>query len=181
MSNSINRVYLLGHLGAAPELRSTPTASVLRLRLATNESWIDRDKKLQERTDWHDVVLFGARAEGLARLLQKGDALLVEGNLRTSSYEKDGATRWRTEVVARDVCLTSRRRASPSPEAPSDDPFGVDALVAGFAAEGDNTITSPAQPVATPAEPIAPIVRPAEPEPRRAARGSRARLDEAHA
>jgi single-strand DNA-binding protein len=177
MSNSINRVYLLGHLGAAPELRSTPTASVLRLRLATNESWIDREKKLQERTDWHDVVLFGARAEGLARLLQKGDALLVEGNLRTSSYEKDGATRWRTEVVARDVCLTSRRRASPSPEAPSDDPFGVDALVAGFAAEGEIPATSPVEPVAT----SVPVAPPAEPEPRRAARGSRARLDEAHA
>ena len=110
MSEGMNRVMLLGNLGADPELRYTPAGqAVLNIRLATNETFLDRNKVSQSRTEWHSVVVWGARAEALARILGKGTCLLIEGWLRTSSYEKDGVKRYRTEVVAKEVCFTSRR------------------------------------------------------------------------
>jgi single-strand DNA-binding protein len=106
-------VILLGNLGADPDLRYTAAGSaVLSLRLATNESWVDKNKEPQERTEWHTVVIWGARAEGLARVLAKGSGVLVEGTLRTSTYEKDGQKRYRTEVYAREICLTGKRGAA---------------------------------------------------------------------
>jgi single-strand DNA-binding protein len=108
----MNRVILLGNLGSDPDLRYTAAGSaVLSLRLATNESWFDKNKEPQERTEWHTVVIWGPRAEGLSRILGKGSGVLVEGALRTSSYEKDGQKRYRTEVHAREVCLTGKRGA----------------------------------------------------------------------
>ncbi|MRG93138.1 single-stranded DNA-binding protein [Polyangium spumosum] len=113
MSDGMNRVVLLGNLGADPELRYAGSGTaVLNFRMATNESFLDRNRELTERTEWHSVVVFGPRAEGLARVLVKGSCVLVEGTLRTSSYEKDGQKRYKTEVHARDICL-----AGPSPAA----------------------------------------------------------------
>jgi single-strand DNA-binding protein len=110
MNDGMNRVILLGNLGADPELRYTTTGvAVLSLRLATNESYVDKNKEPQERTEWHTVVIWGPRAEGLARVLVKGSGVLVEGSLRTSSYEKEGQKRYRTEVHAREVCFTGKR------------------------------------------------------------------------
>ena len=106
MSEGINRATLLGFLGADPELRHTQGGQgVLNMRLATTESYLDRDKVRNERTEWHSVVLFGPRAEALARFLKKGSQLLVEGRLQTSSYDKDGAKRYKTEIVAINVVL----------------------------------------------------------------------------
>jgi len=119
--SDLNRVILMGHLGADPELRTTADgASLLKIRIATGEAWVDKtSKELQERTEWHDVTLFGNRAEGLARILHKGDCIVVEGSLRTSSWEKDGVKRWRTEVLARDICLTGKKATkAASVEAP---------------------------------------------------------------
>lgn len=127
MSNGTNRVTLFGNLGADPELRVTQAGQmVLRLRVATNEAYYDKEHKLVERTDWHDVVVFGSRAEALARILGKGEALFVYGSIRYSSYEKDGVTRYRTEIVARDVGLSGKAKrglAAPSRvELPSEEP-----------------------------------------------------------
>ncbi len=120
MSDGINRVYLLGHLGADPELRATAGGlSVLHLRVATNESWLDKNKEQQSRVEWHDVVVWGLRAEALAKLLSKGDGVLVEGHLRTSSYEKDGTKRYRTEIHAREVCFAGRGRSDTRRDAPA--------------------------------------------------------------
>ena len=105
MSDGINRVTLLGNLGADPELRQTNSGAVLNLRLATTETWIDKNKEKQERTDWHSVTLWGKRGEALAGILRKGSQLLVEGRLSTSSYEKDGQKRYKTEVVATNIVL----------------------------------------------------------------------------
>ncbi|HVY46434.1 MAG TPA: single-stranded DNA-binding protein, partial [Minicystis sp.] len=110
-----NRVILLGNLGSDPELKYLSNGQpILKLRVATNESYLDKNKERQERTEWHDVVLFGARAEALAKILAKGSGVLVEGGLRTSSYEKDGVTRYRTEIVAREVCFAGKRSAPPA-------------------------------------------------------------------
>ena len=105
MSDGINRVTLLGNLGADPDLRQTQGGAVLNLRLATTETWIDKNKEKQERTDWHSVTLWGKRGEALAGILRKGSQLLVEGRLSTSSYEKDGQKRYKTEVVATNIVL----------------------------------------------------------------------------
>jgi single-strand DNA-binding protein len=110
MAEGLNRVMLLGNLGADPELRVTPGGqAVLKLRLATNETYLDRNNVRQERTEWHRVTIWGRRAEALGKILQKGDLLLIEGRLQTSSYEKNGEKRYSTEVVANNVVLPGGR------------------------------------------------------------------------
>lgn len=107
--DGLNRTMLLGNLGADPELRMTAGGqAVLNLRLATTESYLDKDKARQERTEWHSVVVWGKRAEGLNKILRKGDRIFIEGGLRTSSYEKDGEKRYKTEVVAQNVILNGK-------------------------------------------------------------------------
>lgn len=126
MSEGMNRVTLLGHLGADPELRTTNGGTpLLAIRMATNESFVDKNKDPQERTEWHDVVVWGARAEALSRILVKGDLVLIEGGLRTSSWEKDGQRRSKTEIIASNVFLTGRRRApgNATPKASVEEPY----------------------------------------------------------
>jgi len=105
MAEGLNRVLLLGNLGADPEFRVTASGQqVLKMRLATSETYLDRNRVRQERTEWHSVVIWGKRAEALNRFLAKGARLFVEGGLRTSSYEdRDGNKRYRTEVVASNI------------------------------------------------------------------------------
>jgi single-strand DNA-binding protein len=119
MTQGLNRVTLFGNLGADPELRMTNTGTpVLSFRIATTEVYFDKDQHKQERTEWHRVTLFGARAEPLSRLLAKGSSVLVEGRLHTSSYEKDGAKRFTTEVIASEICLGGRvANGTPPPSA----------------------------------------------------------------
>lgn len=111
MSEGMNRVFLLGNLGQDPELRMTSSGNaVLSIRLATAESYKDRDGAWKERTEWHTVIVWGKRAEALSKLLQKGDRIMVEGSLRTSSYDdRDGNKRYKTEVNAREVILCGGR------------------------------------------------------------------------
>src|SRR6478752_4739150 len=108
MAEGLNRVMLLGNLGADPELKMTSGGqSVLKLRLATSETYLDRNKVRQERTEWHSVVVWGKRAEALAKFLTKGSRIFVEGGLRTSSYDdKEGNKRYKTEVVANNIILS---------------------------------------------------------------------------
>jgi single-strand DNA-binding protein len=98
---------LLGNLGADPELRHTTGGNaVLKLRIATSESYLDKNKVRQDRTEWHTVVVWGKRGESLARILSKGSRLFIEGGLRTSSYDdKDGNKRYKTEIVATNIIL----------------------------------------------------------------------------
>ena len=120
MSEGLNKVMLFGNLGADPELRVTPGGqAVLKLRLACTESYLDRNNTRQERTEWVSVTVWGKRGEGLAKILHKGDRIFVEGRLQTSSYEKDGEKRYRTEVVASNVLLGGGKRdAQPAQQEP---------------------------------------------------------------
>ncbi len=112
MSDGLNRATLLGNLGAEPELRFTQNGgAVLNLRLATTTSYLDRDKQRQERTDWHAVVVWGKRAEALAKILTKGSRLYVEGSIQTSSYEKNGEKRYKTEINASEIILAGGPKA----------------------------------------------------------------------
>lgn len=110
MADGLNRVMLLGNLGADPELRMTSGGqAVLKLRLATAETYLDRNRNRQEKTEWHSVVVWGKRAEALGKILSKGSRLFVEGSLRTSSYDdRDGNKRYKTEIVANNIILGGR-------------------------------------------------------------------------
>jgi single-strand DNA-binding protein len=123
MSQGLNRVQLLGNLTAETELRSTAGGNaVLKIRLATNESYIDKNRQHQERADFHTVVVFGKRGEALSRIIGKGTRIFVEGSIRTSSYDdRDGNKRYKTEIAATNVILCDGRRSAQShDEAPPD-------------------------------------------------------------
>jgi single-strand DNA-binding protein len=128
MADGLNRVLLLGNLGADPELRFTSGGQpVLNMRIATTESYLDKDHQRQERTDWHNVVVWGKRGEALAKILVKGSSCFVEGSLRTSSYDdKDGNKRYKTEIIASDIILTGGkpRTDAPPAEEPTSAPAG---------------------------------------------------------
>ena len=110
MAEGLNKVMLLGNLGADPELKVTPSGqAILKLRLATTETYLDKSNVRQERTEWHSVTVWGKRGEALAKILAKGSSIFVEGGIRTSSYEKDGEKRYRTEIVANNIILAGRR------------------------------------------------------------------------
>lgn len=113
MSNSMNKVFLLGNLGADPELKDFDGNAKLRFRLATSATWRDKASgELKERTDWHTLTMWGKRAEALAGILTKGSRVMVEGRLETRSYEADGTTKYVTEVKVDDLFLAGRASKS---------------------------------------------------------------------
>ena len=107
MSKGINRVTIVGNLGADPEVRYMPSGvAVCNLSVATSESWKDRQTGArQERTEWHRVTLFGRLAEVSGEYLAKGRMVYVEGSLRTEKYQdkQTGADRWSTSIIAREM------------------------------------------------------------------------------
>lgn len=107
MADGLNKVMLIGNLGQDPELRYTQgNTAVMNMRIATTESFLNRENERQERTEWHTVVLWGKRGEGLQKILTKGNRIFVEGRLQTRSWEdKQGQKRYTTEVVATNVIL----------------------------------------------------------------------------
>lgn len=126
----MNRVILVGNLGADPEVRNTQSGTtVMRLRVATNERFKDSDGSWQSRAEWHTVILFGKRAEGLQKAdPMKGTKVAVEGSIRTRSYEdKEGNKRSNTEIIAGDVELLGgpkpRQREEPEGDMFGDDPI----------------------------------------------------------
>jgi single-strand DNA-binding protein len=112
MSRGINKVILVGNLGADPETRYMPSGgAVTNLRLATSESWKDKNTgDQQERTEWHRVALFGRLAEVAAEYLRKGSQVYIEGKLRTRKWQdRDGHDRFTTEIVANEMQMLGGR------------------------------------------------------------------------
>ena len=105
MARGVNKVFLVGNLGEAPELNHTQSGTaVADLRVATDESYTDSNDELVERTEWHDVVAWGRLAETCGEHLSKGSQIHVEGSLQTRQWEdSDGNTRYATEVKARSI------------------------------------------------------------------------------
>jgi single-strand DNA-binding protein len=99
---SVNKVILIGNLGADPEVRYLPSGdAVTNIRLATSETWKDKNGEKQERTEWHRVAFFGKLAEIAGEYLKKGSQVYVEGSLRTRKWQdKEGQDRYTTEIVA---------------------------------------------------------------------------------
>lgn len=101
MARGINKVILIGNLGADPEVRYMPNGNaVCNIALATSDSWKDKQTGEQHtRTEWHRVSLFGKVAEIAGQYLRKGSKVYVEGRLQTREWEKDGIKRYTTEVI----------------------------------------------------------------------------------
>lgn len=138
MAGGVNKVILLGRLGADPDMRYTPSGQgVCELRLATNESWTDKNGQRQERTEWHRIVIWGKRAEICSKYLSKGREVYIEGRIQTRNYDdKDGNKRYITEIIASDVQFiggggrdggaggAARGGRDDGPPPPSDGDFG---------------------------------------------------------
>ncbi|GIX29827.1 MAG: single-stranded DNA-binding protein [Porticoccaceae bacterium] len=117
MARGVNKVILIGNLGADPETRYTASGSpVTNLRVATTEVWRDRESgEQQERTEWHRVVMFNRLAEVAAQYLRKGSRVYIEGSLRTRKWQgQDGQDRYTTEIVASDMQMLDSRGESPA-------------------------------------------------------------------
>ncbi len=112
MARGINKVILVGNLGDDPETRYSPNnTAVTKIRIATNESWRDKDSgETKERTEWHRVVFFGRLAEIAGEYLRKGRQVYVEGSLRTNKWQdRDGNDRYTTEIVAAEMQMLGGR------------------------------------------------------------------------
>ena len=122
----LNKVQLIGFLGANPEIRYTQEGdAVARTRIATSETWKKNGEK-QERTEWHQIVFFGKLAEVVGEYLKKGSLAYVEGRLQTRSFDKDGETRYMTEIVADSMKMlpNGKKHDSGSPStADENEPF----------------------------------------------------------
>lgn len=102
---SVNKVILVGNLGADPEKRYTGSGgAVCNLRIATTEVWKDKAGQKQERTEWHRIVVFGQQAENCAKYLSKGRPVYIEGAIQTRKWQdQQGQTRYTTEIIAQRV------------------------------------------------------------------------------
>ncbi|MFL2554826.1 MAG: single-stranded DNA-binding protein [Candidatus Rariloculaceae bacterium] len=127
MARGINKVILVGNLGADPESRAMPNGSaVTNIRVATSESWKDKNTgDQQERTEWHSVAFFGRLAEISAEYLRKGSQVYIEGKLRTRKWQdRDGNDRWTTEVIANEMQMLGGRPGSGPPAQAAEVPDG---------------------------------------------------------
>src|SRR6204780_674362 len=112
MARGVNKVILVGNLGADPETRSMPSGmTVTNIRIATSESWKDKTSGAQqERTEWHSIALFGRLGEIAAEYLRKGSQVFVEGKLRTRKWQdKQGNDRFTTEIIADNMQMLGGR------------------------------------------------------------------------
>jgi single-strand DNA-binding protein len=118
MAGSVNKVILIGHLGADPEMKQTPSGlSIANLRIATTEVWNDKNTgQKQERTEWHRVVVYDRLAGICERFLSKGQLVYIEGSIQTRSWDdkETGQKRYMTEIKARDMRMLGGRPSGTS-------------------------------------------------------------------
>lgn len=112
---SVNKVIIIGNLGADPELKYTPSSRALcNLRVATTDVFKDKGGQRQERTEWHRITVWGDQAENCSKYLSKGRSVYVEGRLQTRSYDKDGQKHYSTDIVADRVVFLGGRDSGSS-------------------------------------------------------------------
>ena len=110
MARGVNKVILIGNLGADPEIKRIPSgATVANVNLATNDSWTDKSGNKQERTEWHHLVLWNKLAEIVEQYLKKGSMIYCEGRIQTRQWEKDGAKMYTTEIAVTDMQMLDGR------------------------------------------------------------------------
>lgn len=115
---SVNKVFLIGNLGADPEIKMLESGMNLgKMNIATTNSWKDKDGQMQEKTEWHTVVAFGKLADLMGEYLSKGRQVYVEGSLTTRSWEDDeGQKRYKTEVKAHRIDFLSSPKSAGNQE-----------------------------------------------------------------
>ena len=108
---SVNKVVIVGHIGADPETRFTPSGTaVANFNVATNESRKNSDGGYQDHTEWHSCVLFGKRAEFAGEYLKRGQLIYLEGRLQTRSWEDDSGTKkYKTEVIGNEITMLGKK------------------------------------------------------------------------
>lgn len=117
MARGINKVIIIGNLGADPEVRYMPSgAAVTNIRVATSEGWKDKQSgEMQERTEWHRIVFFNRLAEIASEYLRKGSKVYVEGSLRTNKWQdQSGNERYTTEIIANSMQMLDSKGGAPS-------------------------------------------------------------------
>ncbi len=142
MARGINKVILVGNLGDDPETRYSPNnTAVTKIRVATNESWRDKDSGEQkERTEWHRVVFFGRLAEIAGEYLRKGRQVYIEGSLRTNKWQdRDGNDRYTTEVVASEMQMLGGREGGAPTGGGGSRPAGGDGDRGGSSGSGGSS------------------------------------------
>ena len=134
MSRSLNKVMLIGNVGSDPEIRATSSGGrVAKLSLATNRQWKDGSGQQQEKTEWHRLTFFGRLVDIVEQWVKKGDRLYVEGRVEYSQTEKDGQTRYWTDIVIVEMVMLGSSGAgggglegapppSPTPSTPISEP-----------------------------------------------------------
>jgi single-strand DNA-binding protein len=141
--SGVNKVILVGNLGANPEMRFTQGGqAVANLRLATTERWNDRNGQKQETTEWHRVVVFGKQAEIVGQYLTKGRQVYIEGRIQTRQWQdQQGQKRYTTEIVAQRVqMLGGRSERSPEDAAAATVPPDDASMSADFGGGPDDDI-----------------------------------------
>lgn len=115
---SVNKVILVGNLGADPETRYLPSGeAVTNIRIATTDRWKDKASgEMKEATEWHRISFFGRLAEIAGEYLKKGSQVYVEGSLRTRKYDKDGQTHYSTEIRGDTMQMLGSRQGGGAPE-----------------------------------------------------------------
>ena len=143
MARGVNKVILVGNLGADPDTRYMPSGkAVTNIRVATSESWKDRTTgDMQERTEWHSVVMYDKLGEIAAEYLRKGSQVYIEGKIRTRKWQdKEGKDRYTTEVIADQMQMLGGRGcgggASSEPRSPRQTPPAAEDRTPGPADEG---------------------------------------------
>lgn len=128
----INKVILLGNVGAEPEVRALDGGKkVARIRVATTERYTDQQGNKQEQTEWHSVTLWGGLADVADKYVHKGSPVFLEGKIRTREFEHNGEKRYATEIIANDMKLLGRPKdandapqaVAPAPQAPATPPY----------------------------------------------------------
>lgn len=126
---SVNKVILVGNLGRDPEVRYMPNGeAVANFSIATTDSWKDKSGVKQEKTEWHNIVMYRRLAEIAGEYLKKGRPVYVEGRLQTRKWEKDGVTRYSTEIIADQMQMlgSGREGGSASYDGEMDQSGGMD-------------------------------------------------------
>lgn len=120
----LNKVILIGNLGKDPDVRATQNGmSVASLSLATTKKWNDKNGQQQEKTQWHNIVVWGKMADNCGKYLKKGSKVYVEGEIDYRSYEKDGQTRYATDIVCSNIQFLSsiNKQGAPHPAEVADE------------------------------------------------------------
>ena len=140
---SLNKVFILGNLGADPEQRYTANGNaVTTFNVAVNEQWNDQQGERRARTEWFSVVTWNRQAETCAQYLRKGSQVFIEGRLQTRTWETDGQKHWKTEVISERVTfLDTGERGGPRPPEPRDHAGDVDPDDLPFAFREPSTVS----------------------------------------